>query len=56
MIQTVEAIVDAGDPVRLLGHVTVGGPRRALVTVLDEPADIPDEAALFAEPALAEDW
>ena len=56
MIQTVEAVVDATGRVRLLGEVRVDGPRRALVTVLDEPATIPGEAALLAEPALAADW
>lgn len=53
MIQTVEAIVDAGGKVRLLGEIRVSGPRRALVTVLEEPAAVPGEAALLAEAALA---
>lgn len=56
MIQTVEAVVDGHGRVRLLGSVKVDGLRRALVTVLDEPADVPGEAALLAEPALAADW
>lgn len=56
MIQTVEAVVDADGHVRLLGAVTVPGPRRALVTVLDEEAATPGEAALLAEAALAADW
>jgi hypothetical protein len=56
MIQTVEAIVDASGAVRLLGEVHVTGPRRALVTVLEEPAAVPGEAALLAEAALARDW
>ena len=56
MIQTVEAVVDADGQVRLLGAVTVDSPRRALITVLDEPAAVPGEAAILAEPALAEDW
>lgn len=56
MIQTVEAVVDADGQVRLLGDVSVSGPRRALVTILDEPAVIPGEAALLAEAALATDW
>ena len=56
MIQTVEAVVDASGKVRLLGEVNVPGPRRALVTVLEEPAVVPGEAALLAEAALAEDW
>ena len=56
MIQTVEAVVDEQGRVRLLGPVQVDGLRRALVTVLDEPAEVPGEAALLAEPALAADW
>jgi len=56
MIQTIEAVVDTDGRVRLLGPVTVETPRRALVTVLDEPAAVPGEATLLAEPALAEDW
>jgi hypothetical protein len=55
MIQTVEAIVDADGRVRLLGEVHVASPRRALVTVLEEPAAIPGETALLAEAALS-DW
>jgi hypothetical protein len=56
MIQTVEAGIDADGHVRLLGEVRVDAPRRALVTVLEEPAAIPGEAALLAEAALAADW
>jgi hypothetical protein len=55
MIQTVEAVIEADGRVRLLGNVLVAGPRRALVTVLDEPAENLGEAALLAESALA-DW
>lgn len=56
MIQTVEAVIDATGQVRLLGTVQVCGPRRALLTVLEEPAALPGEAALLAEAALATDW
>ena len=56
MIQTDEAVVDADGQVRLLGELTVPGPRRALVTVLEEPAALPGEAALLAEAVLAVDW
>jgi hypothetical protein len=49
MIQTVEAVVDSEGRVRLLGEVRIDGPRRALVTVLDEPAVVPGEAALAAD-------
>ncbi|HBI44942.1 MAG TPA: hypothetical protein DDY78_19115 [Planctomycetales bacterium] len=55
MIQTVEAVVDADGQVRLLGDVHVSSPRRALVTVLEEPAVVPGEVALLAEAALS-DW
>ena len=48
MIQTVEAVVDGQGRVRLLGPVRVEGLRRALVTVLDEPAEVPGEAALVS--------
>lgn len=56
MIQTVEAVFEANGQVRLLGEVRVDGPRRALVTVLEEPAVVPSEAALLAEAALEADW
>lgn len=56
MIQTVEAVVDAAGQVWLLGKVDIASPRRALVTVLEEPAALPGEAALLAESALAVDW
>jgi hypothetical protein len=56
MIQTVEAVVDASGRVQLLGEVQISGPRRALVTVLEEPAAVPGEAALLSEAALAVDW
>ena len=49
IIQTVEAVVDASGHVRLLGELRVDGPRRALVTVLDEPANVPGEAALAVD-------
>jgi hypothetical protein len=56
MIQTVEAVVDASGRIQLLSEVHVTSPRRAIVTVLDEPALAPGEPALLAEAALAEDW
>jgi hypothetical protein len=56
MIQTVEAVVDGQGRVRLLGPVHVDGLRRALLTVLDEPPEVPGEAVLLAEAALAVDW
>jgi hypothetical protein len=56
MIQTVEAVIDAAGRVRLLGEIHVVSPRRALVTILEEPAAVPGETALVAEAALAADW
>lgn len=57
MIRTVEAIIDEQGQVRLLEAVQVSGPRRALVTILDEePAEMANETALLSEAALAEDW
>jgi hypothetical protein len=56
MIQTVEAVVDAAGRVWVRGEIRVASPRRALVTVLDEPAEVPGEAALLAQAALGVDW
>jgi hypothetical protein len=57
MIQTVEAVIDERGQIRLLGNIQVPGPRRALVTILDEaPAELANETALLSEAALAEDW
>ena len=46
MIQTVEATIDANGQVRLLGPVNIDAPRRALVTILEEPVAAPGETAL----------
>ena len=37
MLQTVEAVIDEQGRVRLLEPLSLSGPRRALVTILDEP-------------------
>jgi hypothetical protein len=56
MLRTIEALIEADGNVRLLEEVTLSGPRRALVTVLDEPADdSPHVTALLSEAALS-DW
>ena len=54
MIRTVEAVVDSSGNVRLLEEVQLPGPRRALVTILE---DVPrgEESALLSEAALT-DW
>jgi hypothetical protein len=56
MLRTIEALIEADGQVRLLEDVTISGPRRALVTLLDEPADETAHAtALLSEAALS-DW
>ncbi|MGH6886619.1 MAG: hypothetical protein ACREGK_11170 [Geminicoccales bacterium] len=54
MIRTVEAVVDPNGNVRLLEDVHLPGPRRALLTILDD-APRSEETALLSERALA-DW
>lgn len=54
MIRTVEAVVDSSGKVRLLEDVHLPGPRRVLVTILDD-APRSEETALLTERALA-DW
>lgn len=56
MIRTVEAVIEADGRIRLLEPVEVPVARRALLTILDEPADeAVNDAALMSEAALA-DW
>ena len=54
MIRTLEAVVDPDGNVRLLEAIHLAGPRRALVTILDD-APHSEETALLSERALA-DW
>ena len=54
MMRTVEAVVDPDGKVRLLEDVHLAGPRRALVTILDDTPRS-EEAAVLSEQALA-DW
>jgi hypothetical protein len=54
MIRTVEAIVDPSGNVRLLEDVQLPGPRRAILTILDDESRT-EETALLSERALA-DW
>ena len=56
MIRTVEAIIDEKGQVRLLESINLPAARRALVTILEEPATNTSETALLSEQALAEDW
>lgn len=56
MHRTVEAIVEADGRVRLLEPVNIRTARRALLTILDEPAeDAANATALLSEAVLA-DW
>jgi hypothetical protein len=55
MFQTVEAVVNSAGQVRLLAPVNVQGERRALVMILDDSGESPNEAALLAQASLA-DW
>ncbi len=54
MYRTIEATIDADGTVHLAQPLGLTEPKRALVIVLDETP--PNEAALLAEAALAEDW
>ena len=54
-MRTVEAVIDPDGHVRLVEPVSLPYPRRALVTILEEPPSVSD-AALLSEAALAQDW
>jgi hypothetical protein len=56
VVQTIEAVLDESGAVRLLERIDVGKPRRALITILEEPPLLASETALLSEDALAEDW
>jgi len=56
MIQTIEALIDENGSVSLLEEVHLPSARRALVTILEQPATDTTETALLSEAALATDW
>lgn len=57
MSTTIEAVIDSSGAITLLEQVSLTGPRRALVVILDEsPVTLANETALLSEAALAEDW
>jgi hypothetical protein len=56
MLRTLEATIDKDGRVILQQHIQLPASRRALVTILDEPAYLVAETALLSESALAEDW
>lgn len=55
MIRTVEAVVDPNGNVRLLEDIQLPGPRRALLTILDD-APRSEETALLSEGALRPEY
>ena len=54
-MRTVEAVIQPDGRVQLIEPLSLPSPRRALVTILEEPPSVSD-AALLSEAALAEDW
>ena len=56
MIQTIEALIDENGRVSLLEEVHLPSVRRAIVTILEQPATDITETALLSEEALATDW
>lgn len=56
MLRTIEATIDTEGKVHLQQEIQLPEPRRALVTILDEPAYLISEITLLSEAALAEDW
>src|SRR2546423_972873 len=57
MLRTLEATIDKNGKVKLAESVRLRGKKRALVTILDEAWDeLPNEAALLSEAALAREW
>ena len=56
MHRTVEAIIEADGRVRLLEPIEPGVPRRALLTILDEPAEEASNLSAILSEAALEDW
>ena len=55
ILRTVEATVEKDGTVRLHKKIKLPTSRRAILTILDEPALV-SETALLSEAALAKDW
>lgn len=56
MHKTIEVIIEADGTVRFLEPFSTGGPKRALLTILDDlESTTTNESALLSERALA-DW
>lgn len=54
MMHAVEAVIDETGTIRLKERVRLRRPCRAIVTILDEEAEL--DAALLSEASLAVDW
>lgn len=54
MHRTLEATIDGNGHVRLTEAIKLDAPRRALVTILEEPAV--DPLTLVSEQVLSQDW
>jgi hypothetical protein len=55
VLRTVEATVEKDGTVRLHKKIKLPTSRRAILTILDEPALV-SQTALLSEAALAKDW
>lgn len=55
VLRSIEVTIEKDGTVRLPKKVKLPGPRRAILTILDETISIA-ETALLSEAALAEDW
>ena len=56
MLRTIKAIIEADGTIRLLEPVSLGSPRQALLTILDDDEDVALSSAVLSEAALAADW
>jgi len=56
ILKAVEAIIDRDGEVRLKEPILLNNPCRAIVTILDEKAEVVSETALLSEESLSEDW
>ena len=57
MLRTIKALIEADGTIRLLEPVSLGRPRQALLTILDdEEEDDALSSAVLSEAALAADW
>jgi hypothetical protein len=57
VLRTIKALIAADGTIRLLEPVSLGSPRQALLTILDdEEEDVALSSAVLSEAALAADW